>query len=193
MAKLDRAPEKERTTCTVCSSSLVAPQPVSRRGLLANYTSIDVCFSPIASRHEVTSHSSQAMATCHLPGARHCCQLISYSCWPSRRTSTQSSFLSSTSPPSLCSSSTSSKSQFTTTTSTSSAQLKMPRFSSPLCVYIFILLTLLTFQSSDARQGECFNFCFVSIMHSNLLFLITNISANHLCEFTLSVCFDLYS
>lgn len=109
----------------------------------------------IACSHEVTSHSSLAVADER--SSRQLISNISWLQWPSSFTSTRSSF-SSLVHPFLCSSSSSpsfaSSKSALPPVSTSSAQLKMPRFKSPLCVYLSLLLLLLTLQSSYARQGE---------------------------------------
>lgn len=167
MAKLDVAVAKCTSTCTAppnghrasgcgTNASRTSPDAEAKEAHLSRLS--------IACRHEVTSHSSLAnAATRHsaVDDKHSSRQLISNSCWlqwPSSFTSTRSSF-SSLVHPFLCSSSSSSPSLASSKSpqppvSTSSAQLKMPRFNSPLCVYLYLSLLLLTLQSSNARQGK---------------------------------------
>ena len=166
MAKLGLA---DCTTCMDAAPSVPSHQSSSNRCSMCAIVNPDV-FCLIASRHEVTSDSSLALAraTCHLSFIWCSCQLISNLTWLSSFirsmfvTSTRSSYSSSLAPQFWRSSSSSSSSPV----NTSLAQFKMPRFNSFICAYFFLLYTLLTLQSSVARQGGFNNLQHISKVYT---------------------------
>lgn len=166
MAKLDAAPEeKGRTSCSVDPTTLDRCGPLAGTTDLSSETGYSrrlACGPDTVNSNSSPPTPTTTTTTCHSSKSGLSWQLICNSWWPARgRPSTRSSSSSSSSTsvhPFSCSSFSSKVSPVIVSSSTfssSSAQLKMPSFTtSPLCVYLLLLLTLLTLPSSDGRQGK---------------------------------------